>query len=241
MSAAGYISMAQLIIRSWCFRPSCQPLSVQLWKSNVPCRTSFIGCGRITHPSRTEVSQLLSSTNKKWIETSSLFRTASPLSTKTDDSTKFTLIYKFPGIRYCRVVSRMKLLQTTLTILVLPPVYYFYLQGQLSQFAAVYCTGVTLFAGFMLYGMSYYLRRIIGMLYVDEDLKTVKVSYMTFWGNRRNILVPINDVKQLSETGDNKGEILRQFARYSDPHILYFTTRYGLVLDREKFAAVFGE
>ncbi|XP_073503862.1 transmembrane protein 186 [Phyllobates terribilis] len=230
--------MAQLIIRSWWLRPLCQ----QLWKSNVPYRTSCIGCGRITHPSHREISQLLSSTNKKqWIETTSLFRTASPLSTKTDDSTKFTLIYKFPGIRYCRVVSRLKLLQTTMTILVLPPIYYFYLQGQLSQFSAVYCTGAALFAGVMLYGLSYYLRRIIGMLYVNDDLTTVKVSYMTFWGNRRNIFVPMNDVKPLSETGDNKGEILRQFARYSNPDILYFTTRYGLVLDREKFSAVFGE
>ncbi|KAM4026434.1 transmembrane protein 186-like isoform 1-T2 [Anomaloglossus baeobatrachus] len=234
--------MAQLIIRSLWIRPFCQQCSVQLWKSSVPYRTAFTGCGRITRPSHGEVSLLLSSASKKqWVQTVSLFRTASPLSTKTDDSTKFTLIYKFPAIRYCKVVSRLKIMQTTMTLLILPPIYYYYLQGQLSQFTVVYCTGAALFAGAMLYGLSYYLRRIIGMLYVDDDLTTLKVSYLTFWGKRRNILVPIDDVKRFSETGDTKGEILRQFARYSNPNILYFTTRYGLVLDREKFKAVFGE
>ncbi|XP_075141110.1 transmembrane protein 186 [Leptodactylus fuscus] len=223
--------MAQLIVRSPWLRPLCH-FSVQLWKSNALYRTSFIGCGRI------------SSTNKKpQIASTSLFCTASPINTdgKTDDSTKYKMIYKFPAIRFCRTLSRLKLVQTAMTALILPPVYYYYLQGQITQLSVIYCTGTALFAGTMLYALSAYLRRIIGMLYVDDDLTTVKVSHLTFWGNRKNIFVPIDDVKPLSETGDNRREILRQFARYSNSDILYFTTRYGFVLDREKFTKVFGE
>ncbi|XP_040295719.1 transmembrane protein 186 [Bufo bufo] len=235
----GSITMAQLIMR---FRPLCQQFSVQLWKSKIPCRTYFIGRGRFTRPSHGEVSKLLSSANiYQQLGPRTLFCTSSPLNKDTGDSAKFTLIYKFPAIRFCRVVSRLKLAQTTLTVLLLPPVYYYYLQGQITQFSVIYCTGTALFAGIMLYGLSSYLRRIIGMLYVNDNLTTVKVSHITFWGNRKNIFVPINDVKQLSETGDGKREILRQFARYSKPDILYFSTQYGYVLDREKFTLVFGE
>ncbi|XP_056389700.1 transmembrane protein 186 [Hyla sarda] len=234
--------MAQLTMRSLRISPLCKQFPVQLWKCKEPCRTISIGCLRITRPSHGEVSQLLSSKNKNWQkEPPGLFCTSSTSNTKTDDSSKFKLIYKFPAIRYCRAVSRLKLVQTTLSMLILPPVYYYYFQGQITQFAVVYSTGAAVFAGIMLYGLSHYLRRIIGMLYVDDDLRTVKVSYLTFWGNRKNIFVPIDDVKQLSETGDGKHEILRQFARYSKPDVLYFTTRYGFVLDREKFTMVFGK
>ncbi|XP_066432258.1 transmembrane protein 186 [Eleutherodactylus coqui] len=232
--------MAQLITGSFRITLLYQPLSVRLWK--VSCRTSFTGCGQIICSPHGEFSKLLPSTTKNpQIETTRLFCTTSPLNTKTDDGAKFNLIYKFPAIRFWRTVSRLKLLQTALTILFLPPVYYYYLQGQITDGSVIYCTGIAIFAGIMLYSLSYYLQRLIGMVYVDDNLTTVKVSYLTFWGNRKNIFVPIADIKPLSETGDSKQEILRQFARYSTPDILYFTTRYGYVLDRKKFIAVFGE
>ncbi|XP_069839765.1 transmembrane protein 186 [Dendropsophus ebraccatus] len=234
------MAMAQLVMRSLWIRPLCHQLPGHMWKSKGPCRAFSIGCGRITHSSHGEVFQSLSSTPKSCQKvTAGFFCTSS--NTETHDSTKFTLIYKFPAIRFCRTVSRMKLIQTSLTVLILPPVYYSYLQGQVTEFAVVYCTGAALFAGIMLYGLSYYLRRMIGMLYVNDDLTTVKVSYLTFWGNRKDSFVPIDDIKQLSETGDGKREILRQFARYSNADVLYFTTRYGFVLDREKFTMVFGD
>lgn len=228
--------MAQLIMRSLWVNP------LRLWKCKEPCRSFFSGCGTITRLLHGEVSQLSLFKKKKWWkETTSLFCTSSPFNTKTDDPAKFKLIYKFPAIRYCRALSRLKLLQTSMTALLLPPVYYYYLQGHIAEFSVLICTGTAVFAAVMLYSLSYYLRRIIGMMYVDNDLTTVKVSHLTFWGNRKNIFVPIDDVKQLSETGDDKREILRQFARYSKPDVLFFTTRYGHVLDREKFTVVFGE
>ncbi|KAG8558422.1 hypothetical protein GDO81_016986 [Engystomops pustulosus] len=232
------VSMAQLIVKSLWIRPTGQRFSVQLWKCALPCGTSCTGFGRANRPLHGAVSPLRSSDRKQQIDSSG-FSTSSP--PQTDDSTKFTLIYKFPGIQFCRAVSRLKLVQTTLTVLILPPVYYYYFQGHITHFSVMYSTGTALCAGLMLYGLSYYLRRLIGMMYVDEDLTTLKVSHLTFWGNRRNLFVPIEDIKPLSETGDSKVETLRQFARYSGPDILYFTTRYGQVLDREKFTMVFGK
>ncbi|CAN2390357.1 Transmembrane protein 186, partial [Pristimantis euphronides] len=230
--------MAQLIFRSSCLRPFCQQFSVCLQSSNLPSRTLFTGCGGLGHPSHA-VSRLRSTSQNQPIGTTSFISTSA--NTKTDDSTKFHLIYKFPAIAFCRAVSRLKLLQTTITAFILPPVFYYYLQGQVTEGAVVYCTGIALFAGAMLYALTYYLRRIIGMLYVDDKMTTVKVSHLTFWGNRKNIFVPVEDIKRLSETGDGKREVLRQFARYSRADILYFTTRFGYVLDKEKFKVIFGE
>ncbi|NXS51534.1 TM186 protein, partial [Brachypteracias leptosomus] len=154
---------------------------------------------------------------------------------------KFKLVYRFPGIKYCRVLSRLKLLQTATTMVMLPPVCYLYLQDQVSQNVLFYTTGIAFFAGAMLYGMSYFFRRIIGLIYLNETGHTVKVAHLTFWGRRNDIYCPKETVMTLDEVGDNKGEILLQFKRYNSTDILYFTTKYGQIVDREKFSQIFGE
>lgn len=154
---------------------------------------------------------------------------------------EFQVVYRFPGIKYCRALSRLKLLQTATTLAVVPPVCYLYLQGQASQTVLLYTTGVAFFAGVMLYGMSYFFRRIIGFIYLSESGKTVKVAHLTFWGKRNDIYCPIETVMTSDEAGDVKGEILLQFKRYNSKDTLYFTTKYGQVVDRQKFREIFGE
>ncbi|KAM6114322.1 transmembrane protein 186 [Pterocles gutturalis] len=154
---------------------------------------------------------------------------------------EFKLVYRFPGIKYCRVLSRLKLLQTATTMVMLPPICYLYLQDQVSQNILFYTTGIALFAGAMLYGMSYFFRRIIGLIYLNETGRTVKVSHLTFWGRRNDIYCPIETVMTLDEVGDSKGELLLQFKRYNSTDILYFTIKFGQIVDRQKFTQIFGE
>ncbi|NXD86687.1 TM186 protein, partial [Halcyon senegalensis] len=154
---------------------------------------------------------------------------------------EFKLVYRFPGIKYCRVLSRLKLLQTATTVVMLPPVFYLYLQDQVSQNVLLYTAGIAFFAGAMLYGMSYFFRRIIGLIYLNEAGCTVKVAHLTFWGRRNDIYCPKETVMTLDDIGDSKGELLLQFKRYNSTDILYFTIKYGQVVDRQKFTQIFGE
>ncbi|NWX11966.1 TM186 protein, partial [Aegotheles bennettii] len=154
---------------------------------------------------------------------------------------EFKLVYRFPGIKYCRVLSRLKLLQTATTMVMLPPICYLYLQEQVSQNVLLYTTGVALFAGAMLYGMSYFFRRIIGLIYFSETSRTVRVAHLTFWGRRKDIYCPLETVMTLDEVGDSKGELLLQFKRCNSTDVLYFTIKFGQIVDRQKFAQIFGE
>ncbi|NXF43514.1 TM186 protein, partial [Oceanites oceanicus] len=159
-----------------------------------------------------------------------------------DEKTEeFKLVYRFPGIKYCRVLSRLKLLQTATTMVMLPPICYLYLQDQVSQNMLLYTTGIAFFAGAMLYGMSYFFRRIIGLIYLSETGRTVKVAHLTFWGRRNDIYCPIETVMTLDEVGDSKGELLLQFKQYNSTDILYFTIKFGQIVDRQKFTQIFGK
>lgn len=166
---------------------------------------------------------------------------AAPQKAGDGKSEEFDVVYRFPGIKYCRVLSRLKLLQTATTLLVLPPVCYLHLQQQLPQAVLLYTAGIAIFAGVMLYGMSYFFRRIIGLIYLSRSGRTVKVAHLTFWGRRNDICCPLEKVMTLDEVGDARGELLLRFRRYDSTEILYFTIKYGQIVDRQKFLQIFGE
>lgn len=153
---------------------------------------------------------------------------------------QFRLIYRFPGIKYCRAVSRLKLLQTALTVAALPPLWLLGWQNHVTQAQCLYSTGIAGFAAVMLYGMSFYLRRIIGLMYLNEDGTLLRVAHLTFWGKRRDIDCPVETVMTLSDIGESSGQFLLQFRQHGREEFFYFTLRFGQVLDPEGFVKVFG-
>ncbi|KAA0712357.1 Transmembrane protein 186 [Triplophysa tibetana] len=164
-----------------------------------------------------------------------------PVSLYSDQaSKKYNLIYAFPPIKGLRALSRLKLMQTGITVILLPTVYYLYLQGQASVTLLTYTTGIAVFAGIMLYSISHYVRRVVGMMYLDSAKTTLKVSHLTFWGHRRDIYLPVSDVMTLGDAGDTKGEPILHFKRYSSSDSMYFSTRLGRVVDKDAFEKVFG-
>lgn len=155
-------------------------------------------------------------------------------------SQKYTLIYSLPHVKLLRAVSRLKLLQTGITLILLPPVYYLYLQGDASYLLVGYSTGIAIFAGCMLYTASHFFRRVVGMMYVDSAQSTLKVSHLTFWGKRTDVYMPIADVMTLGDAGDSVGESILKLKRYSCSDTMYFSTRFGRVVDPQIFEKVFG-
>ncbi|CAN9510089.1 unnamed protein product [Ophioblennius macclurei] len=153
---------------------------------------------------------------------------------------KYTVIYKLPYINHLRAVSRLKLLQTGITAVILPPVYVLYFQGSVPFSLVGYTTGIALFAGVMLYALSHFFRRVVGMMYLDSSQTTLKVSHLSFWGKRRDIFLPVLDVMTIADTGDAPNETILKLKRYSSTDTLYFSTYFGRVVDRHKFEKVFG-
>ncbi|XP_049577099.1 transmembrane protein 186 [Syngnathus scovelli] len=204
-----------------CIRGSCQQLRVPLSSGVWPCASKHLnihqGCRGPLTP------QITASVR------------CSDLSTQ-----KYDMIYKFPHIKLFRAVSRLKLLQTGITVIILPPVYVLYLMGDASLFLVNYTTAMALFAGVMLYTASHFFRRVVGMMYLDSSHNTLKVSHLTFWGRRHDIYMPVSDVMTIADTGDSSHETVLKLKRYSTPQTLFFSTRFGQVVDKQRFEKVFG-
>ncbi|XP_056442817.1 transmembrane protein 186 isoform X1 [Gadus chalcogrammus] len=112
--------------------------------------------------------------------------------------------------------------------------------GELSYFLATYSTGIAVLAGVMLYTASHFLRKVVGMMYLDSTQSTLKVSHLTFWGRRHDVFLPVTDVMTLGDTGDALTETVLRLKRYSTAETMYFSLSYGRIVDKQAFEKVFG-
>ncbi|XP_012303705.1 transmembrane protein 186 [Aotus nancymaae] len=174
---------------------------------------------------------------KRWLGSMSPTSKEKPPDAETE---KFRMFYRFDAIRAFGYLSRLKLAQTALTVIALPPGYYWYSQGLLTLKSLCIMNGVSCFALAMLCWMSYFLRRLVGILYLNESGTILRVAHLNFWGWRQDTYCPVEDVIPLTETKDWPEELFMRIQQYSGKQTFYLTLRHGHILDKECFTQVFG-
>ncbi|KAM5131318.1 transmembrane protein 186 [Callospermophilus lateralis] len=174
---------------------------------------------------------------KKWVGNRSPTLKEKPPS---EENEKFQMVYRFNAIRAFGYVSRLKVAQTALTVVALPPGFYWYSQGLMTFNSLCLLSGIAGFALVMLCWMSYFFRRLVGILYVNESGTVLRVAHLTFWGWRQDTYCPVADVMPLTETKDRPQDLFVRIQQYSGKQTFYLTLRHGRVVDRERFTQVFG-
>lgn len=153
----------------------------------------------------------------------------------------YQMIYKFPYIVQCRTVSRLKIYQTAITSIAIPVAGYLTHVGTVDIQGFLATASIGGLATVMLVVMGEFFRRLVGIIYYNPSEDSVKISHLSFWGNRKDIYVPLDDIVPLTDTDDNPMDIYVKLLRYSKPKSkLYLSLKFGGILDSEKFVEVFG-
>ena len=153
----------------------------------------------------------------------------------------YQLVYKFPYILPVRAISRFKIYQTAAMFAVLPMVSSAIESGQMLQNTAstmYIAAGVALGT---LYYISNITRKLACIISIHNDMEHIRIGRMTFWGNRRNLIVPINQVVPLSEIGISPKDIYTDLRTYDGSVKLYIPVRFGGVYNLEHFELIFGK
>lgn len=149
-------------------------------------------------------------------------------------------IYFFPFIHIARLLNRLKIYQSVFTFTLVPILTGLYYHN-LSDIHTVYVvTGAATFTCLSLYIITAFFRRLIGVIYIDEAKKDLRIAHLTFWGGRKDITVPISDIIPLTESNCNAHDAFVKLHRHNTEEILYFTIRFGKILERNDFQDVFG-
>lgn len=156
---------------------------------------------------------------------------------------QWTTIYRLPLIRLAAGFQRLKIYQGLLTTLALP------ISFTLSQFGtitpnSVAIVGVIGVSGLMTLTLfSLLVRNVVGFIYVNDELNKVKLAYVDFWGKRTDAIVDIDDLNvdwaKLRPTAFN---LYQKIRLYSDKTKAFkLMLNYGVIVEPETFAGIFGE
>lgn len=154
---------------------------------------------------------------------------------------KWTPIYHFPMIQAARYLNRFKIYQTMFAVAVLPLSVVFYYKDACDLTSLMVVTGVTTCTCFTLYVATAFFRRLIGTIFIDNEFKNVTIAHLTFWGNRNDIVVPIDEIIPLTDGICHVKDAFVKISRYNTDEVLYLTFRFGKILDKEAFQKVFGD
>ncbi|KAG8191156.1 hypothetical protein JTE90_016669 [Oedothorax gibbosus] len=174
------------------------------------------------------------------LSSTSPLRKISPDLKTTNEAKAWKRIYYFPYIELAAFLNRFKLYQTTFTVVAIPVSVAMYNYGTMDLDTVGIVTGCAVLASTTLFLMSGYFRRLIGIIAISEDEKTVKISHLTFWGRRNDVSVPSEDIIPLGDGDCNANDVYVKVRRYSSAESLYLTLKFGKIMDISKFELVFG-
>ncbi|XP_015681463.1 transmembrane protein 186 [Protobothrops mucrosquamatus] len=222
------------------FRPCClqNSFAPQLWKRGHQMLHSFQSPTILQQGgSRMPVVRRV---QPRWLGSLDLSQHDPKPQSSLENSEKFTLIYRFPSIRLLKLFSRLKVLQTGLALVVLPPLWYLHGINQVTFAQGFYATGLFSFTLVFLYALSFFLQRVIGFMYLSESRTLLKISHLTFWGKRRDFCCPVESVVALEVEGGESNRHLLKFRQQDQKKVLYFSLLWGQVVNQEAFGKVFG-
>lgn len=153
---------------------------------------------------------------------------------------QFTVFYRFPYIVPARFLQRLKLYQTGVVVAAVPPSIYYYKIGEIGLEPCVGIVAVSTLALTMLYIVANFFQRVVGLVALSRDQKLVRLSHLTFFGGRNDVIVPIDDIMPFTDSDEWSGDVFVKVRRYSTSDTLYMTLLYGRIENAEAFRQVFG-
>ena len=171
----------------------------------------------------------------------------SPRSEGTDvklprgDHGGFKLIYRCPPAGIVALFSRLKIYQTIFFLFSSPTCYVLYYLGLIDWNAATGFTAAAGIATMTLVYFSHVTRRMIGLLFLDEEKELVKISFVNFWARREDLVVPMASIEMLDKPNQDYIKKLLVKIYLAEPKRFFFTSlRFGQIHDFELFGKVFG-
>lgn len=153
---------------------------------------------------------------------------------------EWVTIYKFPYILKAAQLSRLKNFYFCLTAATVPVVYWFEYFAMIPQGWSEFCMaiGFTGCTTFTLVGLAF--RNLVGFAYFDEVTRNVRLGYLTFWGRREDIVVPVESIKPFSEIAKLQYNPVSSIQFY-DSELKFKILEWIGVVRRDLFEEAFGK
>ena len=169
-----------------------------------------------------------------------------------DQETQWLPIFRMPAVTLVRAVIRFKLYLTGASSLVLVRELYRLLEHLTFDASPAFYLASISVAGLLLIGN--FFRSMVVQIYTTEDLKYLRFCRFSFYGNRQDIIVPMEYVMPLTETNPTmrmpyynlhfrkpeEVDLDHDYLEFYNLRLKIFV-QFGGMRDRETFEAVLGK
>ena len=159
---------------------------------------------------------------------------APPLPTDSEE----VLFYRWPTMRHFRLISKIKIYQVSLMFALVPPALYWYGVDEITTGAlmggGVALTGTSAILGIL----SYYFSRVAGEMRYNPRSDTLRISTLSFWGNRKESKFPAAGVVNFADSQTRTGGAFQRLEVEGHQTVFLWSLKYGRVLDFELLCKV---
>ena len=140
------------------------------------------------------------------------------------------LIYRWPSIKHFRFISRFKIYQVSVMLALLAPMTHWYNLGLIASKTLVSSYAASLGTTAVLLVISHYFTRVIGELRYKASNDTLRISTLTFWGNRKEAEFCAGKVVDFLESQTRMGGAIQKLEVRDQSVVYLWSLKYGRVL-----------
>lgn len=149
------------------------------------------------------------------------------------------VLYRFKWMKQLRFISRVKILHVAVVIILTWPMSLWYFSGLISLPTLVSASFGALGTTGGLVGLSFFFRRVVGEISVNERNLDITISSLSFWGNRCDRTFPLTNVVPLSDSGIDVKNAFHRLELYDCKIVYLLNLRHCKIFD-EMFFSVIG-
>ncbi|XP_013114413.1 transmembrane protein 186 [Stomoxys calcitrans] len=158
------------------------------------------------------------------------------------ENNEWRSIYRLPLIPLASAFNRLKVPYAYLNVVVIPGAFALENASQLPPTTAILISSVGITTLLTLSICSYFIRNLVGIIYINDDNDKLKVAYVDYWGKRHDQVIELKDlVPENEKRRPAKQDFYQSLTLYSNDKVKYkLLQRFGHIEDPEVFVTLFG-
>lgn len=149
------------------------------------------------------------------------------------------VLYRFKWMKQLRFISRVKILHVAVVIMLTWPMSLWYFSGLVSLPTIVSASFAALGTTAGLVGLSFFFRRVVGEISLNERNQNITISSLSFWGNRCDRTFPLTNLVPLGDSGIDMKNSFHRLELYDCKVVYLLNLRHCKIFD-EMFFDVIG-
>lgn len=163
-----------------------------------------------------------------------------PSQTEPEQEDPVKVLYTFPNIKLARNVTKLKFFQTAVVVACTPSVVGAYMNGVVPYVQFMSSMGIIIFSTTFLYIIGETIRKVICILKYNKKTDEVIISHLTFFGRRRDIVLPVSKIVPVSDSSEDVKDTYVRVNTYDKSESFFLFINHATEEEKKELLKIIG-